>query len=1222
MVDTGLRATPRVPAQRSLDCPYRGLMPYTEEDAEFFFGRDADSRLIVDNLRAYSLSVLFGPSGVGKSSVLRAGVLRLVREDTARKKARFGIVETAAAYVSSWRDDPRRSLPGAVAAALGAATGQDPGLPTDRLDCAAIVESCGRLGIDLLLILDQFEEYFLYHGDDDTGLARILQELLQPGSRVSVLIAIREDALARLDDLEWALPGVFDHTLRLEHLDREAAREAILEPVAHFNSRMPENARWEVEPELVDALLDQVAAGRVRVARQVDVPDDERSVAHGQIEAPFLQLVLLRLWSEESAQGSQRLQLATLERLGGAEHIVREHLDRVVSAFPPGDHPVLAAVFGQLVTPGGTKIAHSASDLAGLTGIDEGHVRQVLHRLCQGDQRILREVHPPGDDPGAESRFEVFHDVLALAVIDWRRRWLTARAQEEAHRAVVAEKEQAESQAHETRRRLKRARILLGTMGLLVIICAAAVVWGIWKNNQVSEARDASQQSLSIAQAQRQFAVDPSRSLDAVLTAWRATGGGDRRDDLEEMLRRSFSAADASLRVKLGDAPVGTAVFTRDGSRLMTASQDGHVRLVDVESGKVTQDIDLGPTLDNARFTTAVLVDDEQAALVGTRDGAAVLAPLDGSEPTVLRAVGLAGWTDPLVPVSGSREVALTLGLAGNRAVVWNLGTHRQISSLGSGDEYIGAAALSHDGAYAATWGWQGDLRIWRTSTGAQVASARVPRDSAPFLLFSQNAGRALALVTGSGTGKGLSVWDWRHEAAPDKPSDLAVRHDVNWVGLDPAGQHLMVAKDKTTLVFDLQHRKSTSSSPARDWTDKAAVSPDGRLLATATNDGQVLLDYADRENAHPLWSFSGHGAPVLDVSFSPSGDRIVSSASDGSVRVWRVPERLVDWGATESSEWLLDARFTRTGHEIVVGSESGQVHFADAATGKVTWRAPAFSGGQLSSVDPSPDGTSIVAAGSRTASPFVVRRDDRTAPKLRPGDLRGNVIRARWSPNPDVPLIVGAAAYSNEVAVWDAAKGGAPRWITKLGTKDAESVWDVEFDADADAIVATSTDGGLHVLDPETGTITKTLHVGDANAVAVSSDGRFAATAGDDQTVRVWDLDSPGKKPLHTLTAPAGTVGEVNFSQDESSVHLAAVSSDGHTYVWSRKSGQLLAALTRHSDAVNAVDFDPQNPDRVVTASDDGTASVYSCTPCDLDAKELDKAAEERLAVRSSAGD
>ena len=136
-------------------------MPYAEDDAAFFFGRDQDSRLIVDNLRAYPLCVLFGPSGVGKSSVLRAGVLRRSGE-IRRAEGPLRDRRQATAYFSSWRDDPTLALQRVIAAEILAATGRDLGLATDQLDPDAVIAACADSDIDLLLLIfDQFEEYFL-----------------------------------------------------------------------------------------------------------------------------------------------------------------------------------------------------------------------------------------------------------------------------------------------------------------------------------------------------------------------------------------------------------------------------------------------------------------------------------------------------------------------------------------------------------------------------------------------------------------------------------------------------------------------------------------------------------------------------------------------------------------------------------------------------------------------------------------------------------------------------------------------------------------------------------------------------------------------------------------------------------------------------------------------------------------------------------------------------
>ena len=141
--------------------------------------------------------------------------------------------------------------------------------------------------------------------------------------------------------------------------------------------------------------------------------------------------MLERLWALELDSGSRLLRLETLERLGGAERIVRTHLDEAMDELSEEDKELAARVLRQLVTPSGTKIAHLASDLAALENVPPEPLARVLETLAA--ERILRPVAPP---PGEiEPRYEIFHDVLAPAVLDWRARYVRVREQEKLEQA-------------------------------------------------------------------------------------------------------------------------------------------------------------------------------------------------------------------------------------------------------------------------------------------------------------------------------------------------------------------------------------------------------------------------------------------------------------------------------------------------------------------------------------------------------------------------------------------------------------------------------------------------------------------------------------------------------------------------------------------------------------------------------------------------------------------
>jgi hypothetical protein len=236
--------------------PYKGLASFDDSalDALLFFGRSWETEVVAANLVASRLTVLYGPSGVGKSSLLRAGVARMLRAEGC-----------AVAVYGSWAGDPLAGLEEATRAASAEALGREPaeapGGLTDRLAAWS-----AELGTQLCLILDQLEELFLYHpaGEGAGGFADLLPELVaRPGLRVNVLLGIRDDALAQLDVFKGRIPGLFSNSLRLDHLDREAGRTAILGPLERYVELAGPDSQVKIEPELVEAVLDEVAAGRI-----------------------------------------------------------------------------------------------------------------------------------------------------------------------------------------------------------------------------------------------------------------------------------------------------------------------------------------------------------------------------------------------------------------------------------------------------------------------------------------------------------------------------------------------------------------------------------------------------------------------------------------------------------------------------------------------------------------------------------------------------------------------------------------------------------------------------------------------------------------------------------------------------------------------------------------------------------------------------------------------
>jgi hypothetical protein len=435
--------------------PYRGLEPFDEADAAYFFGRERETRLITASLFASPLTLLYGASGVGKSSVLRAGVLPRLRERADLLPVIFPLISREGGTTSEvrrgWQTDPVSGVKETVALALFESAADDPKvlrryrdevLRHDMSPLQEFIDACSRISRRrLMVILDQFEEYSLYHPEDDL-FAEQFPRAVVPGSRtVSFLISLREDALAKLDRFKGRMPTLWDSYRRVDHLERHAAEDAIRLPLGEYNRRrQPDTPAMAIEPELVAAVLRDVQTESVQFAETGSGTLDAGSSAGGRIETPYLQLVMTRLWEREVAEGSTTLRLGTLLSEGGAAEIVRTHLDRVMQQFTPEEQDMAARVFHRLVTPTGAKIAFSVRDLAEYESIDASQLAPILRRLEEGSRRILRRVAIRYDTAN-EPRYEIFHDRLGKAILAWRSKRLAEHAREESKRQEAEQKQ-------------------------------------------------------------------------------------------------------------------------------------------------------------------------------------------------------------------------------------------------------------------------------------------------------------------------------------------------------------------------------------------------------------------------------------------------------------------------------------------------------------------------------------------------------------------------------------------------------------------------------------------------------------------------------------------------------------------------------------------------------------------------------------------------------------
>ena len=809
-------------------CPYVGLVPYSEEDAHFFFGRENEREIITANLFASRLTVLYGASGVGKSSVLRAGVVYHLRQRAKRNLDERGRPEFAVVYFNSWIDDPLIGLVNEVRKAVAQAMNCDPAdlSPPGRQLDETLENLADRVAGHLLIILDQFEEYFQYHQQEGigTGFARQFSKAVnRPDLRANFVVSTREDALAKLDRFKGAIPELFENRYQVRHLSREAARAAIERPIQEYNRLYARTGQEiSVEPSLVEAVLEQVETTGPDILRETDRGTKEtgsRSTSEETfIEAPYLQLVMTHLWNEEMRISSQSLRWETLERLGKARRIVETHLEAVMREFKWRQRGIAASVFRYLVTPEGTKNALSVKALAYYSKKPEWKLKPVLTRLTS-DVRILRSVAPPLDS-SAPQRFEIFHDVLARAVLDWRIQYVRKKA-----------------------RFYRRLQALLA----LLVVIGGLIGGGLW----YWQDRKAFSRWLA-GEARNQLDNHFDLSLLLSIEANRAADTLDARYSLI-MAMQQHPSLSAFLHGQKED--VISVAFTQDGKTLASGSRDGTVILWDVAT---RQPLGEPLTSQGASVSSIAFSPDGKTLAVAMGDKPIKLwDAAKGEELATL--TGHTAWiTSIAFPPDGK---TLASGSADGTVVLWNLASEEQIGLPVAGyrGDSVSKLAFSPDGKTLAVATGDKPIKLWDAAKGQEIATLTGHTAWITSMAFPPD-GKTLASGSDDGT---VILWD---VADPRKPG-LRLRltghkASVSSIVFSPHGNRLASSsRDQTIKLWDAKSGQELATLAGHSAAvSSVAFSPDHKTLASGSDDGTVIL-----------WDVTRHRASVLSVAFPPT---------------------------------------------------------------------------------------------------------------------------------------------------------------------------------------------------------------------------------------------------------------------------------------------------------------------------------------------------------------
>ena len=1192
--------------------PYRGLTAFEEQDAGFFFGREAATTQVLERmsraLAGTGLLVVSGASGAGKSSLLRAGVLPRIRE--------HGL---AAAPGAAWWPrvvfTPTRApldelalrvapLAGADAAAVRRGVAADPGGFALTARQAALARPLAPAGDPngpvaernqpppqrrLLLVVDQFEELFTQCADE--GQRRAFITALHAAATAGhgpdqtpaalVVLGVRADFEARCADYPQLAGPVQDRYLVTAMTERQL-RMAITEPA--------KKAGAKVDEDLTDLLLAEVRTGQPGTS--------------GAGALPLLSHALDQAWRSRTGQA---VTLADYERAGGIEGAVAASAQRAYDRLTPPQQAAARQVFLRLtatssdgvntadrVTRAELTEGKSAAEAQDVEAVLEAFAAERLLTLSAGTVELSHEalltawpllrdtwladthadriartrLHATAADWARHSRDRSYlytGSLLAAAAGTATR----IRADPARHPPLSqTERDFLHASSHAHRRAVRRRQAVIA--GLLALTLTALTATGIAAHNAATAARNA-------ASAERQHAIALSRQLAAeslnidgtnpvtarrlAVAAWAVFPTGQAASAITTLLaeqqQHGMLPADPST--------VFAVAFSRDGTLLASAGADGTVRLWDPATSRAVG----APLHASARhgvYGVAFSPDGKLLASAGG-DGTVRLwnlatrrpagTPLHASGPTTAR------WGVRAVAFSPGGTLLASAGADGT-VRVWNLATRRQVKTFYASKRYgVFGVAFSPDGKLLASAGGDNTVRLWHPATGrpgATIQTRSGPLGGVPTVAFSPNG--KLAIGSGDGT---VRLWNPATGRPVLAPLQASALFGVYGVAFSPDGKLLASAGgDGTVRLWNPANGRPTGAPlQATSFVNGVrgvAFSPGGKLLAIAGGDGTVRLwnPATGRPVLAPLQIGSGPAGGVSGVTFSPGGKLGIGGA-DGRVRLWNPATgqpagRTLQTGSGPHGG-VNKVAFSPDGKLLAIVYGDGTVRLWNPATGRPGVTLHATTGSTVYGADAvafSPNGKLLATGGAdgrvRLWNPATGRP---VGARLHASAQNNGVHAVAFSP--DGKLLAGGAG-DGTVRLWNPATA---RLVATLqtGTGPNTGVYGLAFRPDGQLLAIGCGDGTVRLWNPATGRPVATLRattstVYGADTVAFSPGGKLLASGELDGTVRAWNPDTgqPIGASLQT-GGPAGGVLVVAFSPDGKL--LASGGNDGTVRLW-----------------------------------------------------------------------
>jgi WD40 repeat protein len=1205
----------------SAEQPWPGLMPFTEDAQAFFHGRDAEAVELLRLIKRETLTVLFGQSGLGKSSLLNAGLFpKLRQEDFLPVYIRLEVSPTAPALSAQTRT---------IVAAELARHGVDARAPRDN---ETLWEYFHATDVDFwsarnrlltpVLVFDQFEEIFTL-GRHDEGLRNrcraFLEELgdlvegrtpesvarrlddnpdlaakLDFGKRnCKILLSFREDFLPDFEGLRGQIRSIMQNRMRLTRMNGVQALEAVTLSGGHL-----------VAPGVAERIIQFVAGPRAIAAG-----DAGADYSRLEIEPALLSLVCRELNSKRIA--ARRIQItADLLEAGAQQEIIADFYQRSLADLDP---EVRIFVEDQLLTEAGYRDSYALEDALHLPGVAQEAIDTLVAR------RLLRLEERFG-----VLRVELTHDVLTRVVKE-------SRDRRQAREAEARRREQ-----ELVRRRRTRRLVAIGVgsgVGLLSLVVVLAILMqrAVEEKNRVVE----TQSNVLVTQANISLENRTPRDPHAYLA--KAIRLNPHNDAATARIVTLFSQRRYPLH--LDDRPVAEELMRagagwlddnhiRLGNQIVSADdlyRAWYLRAIGRESyasdTQLTQRRVSGLSMDLPQNTTPRSLPLRHDARSSTYIATSLETIQGIFDAQSLKPLGQPPARDTqAVPAAVSRDRRLVAAYsADHRIEVWPLAVANaepmRIDLPEAKRRIVTGIELAPDGSGALVWFGDGTASLYDTAAGKAIWTQKMARGTVQSDGGSLSPGGHWIATIQLNM---VQLHDARTGAAHGKP--LQHSAPINFVSFSQSDEHLVTAsQDQTARIW---HAGSASLAAP-------ALNHDGPVLTARFSGNNLFVITGSLDGTARIWSTAGelmvepqlHEAPVIAADISGNGQRVFTISSDGRLSVWkpnfRDSERagfapdlpvttlaasgdgkriaaatargeIVIWrmtgengagGHAPTQEARFEAHatsilalsFSQGGSLLATAARDGTVRVWDVATGKPLGKPMAHRGAVRAVRFGAGDASLLTISEDRTARVWSIEASLQRGLPMRHG---APVIDAQMTR--DGKRIITAA--DTEVRIWDAPTGAL---LSQL--QHGDPVHSISVSPDGTEVLAASGHAVVMWKLPP-GNIRQSARAKPDSSIPArtlvwtvrhSRDGKRFAAGGLDGTVQVWERD--GLSPVSAPMRHSALVTSLDFSGDDR--WLVTRTRDHVVRVWDARSGQMVADPLRHdydvSGVVGAPDLD-----------------------------------------------